>query len=62
MLLPESEHWTIRELRLEFWKWQRYNTDTETWDEMLGAPSRLNVTLQSGGQLRAVYRQAVERK
>jgi len=58
-LEAESEHWTIQENRLEFWKWQRYNTSTESWDDMSGAARRLNVSLQNGGQLRAVYRQAV---
>ncbi|MEE8593934.1 MAG: hypothetical protein V3T03_07405, partial [Candidatus Bipolaricaulota bacterium] len=58
-LEAESEHWTIQENRLEFWKWQRYNTATESWDDMSGAARGLNVSLQNGGQLRAVYRQAV---
>ena len=58
-LEAESEHWTIQENRLEFWKWQRYNTSTESWEDMSGAAQRLNVSLQSGGQLRVVYKQAV---
>jgi len=66
VLIPEEEHWTLREERLEFWKWQRYNTETETWDDILlllfgdVEPGQLTINLQSGGSLRAVYRQAVE--
>jgi hypothetical protein len=65
VLVPAEEHWTAREDRLEFWKWQRYNAETEAWDDILqllfgnAEPGQLSVNLQSGGQLRAVYRQAV---
>ncbi|MFC2083409.1 hypothetical protein ACFLSG_05190, partial [Candidatus Bipolaricaulota bacterium] len=64
VLVPESEHWTYEENRLEFWKWQRYNAETESWDDILLVlfgnvePGQLSVNLQSGGQLRAVYRQS----
>jgi hypothetical protein len=66
VLIPEEEHWTVQEDRLEFWKWQRYNADTDSWDDVLlllfgnVEPGQLNINLQSGGRLRAVYRQAVE--
>jgi hypothetical protein len=66
VLVPEAEHWTAEEAHLEFWKWQRYNAETETWVDifmiLLGdrEPGQLNLTLQSGGRLRAVYRQVVE--
>jgi len=66
VLVPQEEYWTIEENRLEFWKWQRYNAETETWDDILQLlfgnvqPGQLTVNLQSGGQLRAVYRQNTE--
>jgi hypothetical protein len=65
VLIPEEEHWTLQEEHLEFWKWQRYNTETESWDDMLLLfygdiePGQLSINLQSEGRIRAVYRQAV---
>jgi len=63
----EDEHWTRTERRLEFWKWQRYNTEAEQWEDLMifrlfgGPPANvLDVTLEDGLQLRAVYRQATE--
>ena len=64
LLIAESEHWTGKEEHLEFWKWQRYNAESGTWIDILlfmfgdVEPGRLSVDLQSGGQLRAVYRRA----
>ena len=66
VLIAEEEYWTPQENRLEFWKWQRYNAESETWVDILifmfgdVEPGQLNVDLQSGGRLRAVYRQATE--
>ncbi|HDS28992.1 MAG TPA: hypothetical protein ENN96_00745 [Candidatus Acetothermia bacterium] len=62
VLIPQAIHWTAQEQRLEFWKWQRYNAETEEWEDLiyllLGnvAPGQLNVSLREGGHLRAVYR------
>jgi hypothetical protein len=65
LLIPEAEHWTAKEDHLEFWKWQRYVPETEIWQDIVYftfgnvEPGRLSVTLQTGGRLRAVYRQYV---
>jgi len=61
--VPEQA-WTQEQLPLEFWKWQKYNNEEGVWEDLLvlqlfGTPATtINVTLQGGGQLRAVYRTA----
>jgi hypothetical protein len=54
-------------VKLVFWKWQRYNAATKTWDDILiqltseTQPTNvLSMILENGAQLRAVYRQAIQ--
>jgi hypothetical protein len=67
ILQAASEYWTREQVKLVFWKWQRYNAATKTWDDILiqltseTQPTNvLSVILENGAQLRAVYRQAIQ--
>ena len=54
-LQAPEEHWTVQEQRLVFSHWERYDPIEQTWIPF-SESILLRVTLQSGGQLRAVYR------
>jgi hypothetical protein len=54
-LQAPEEHYTAQEQRLVFSHWERYDPIEQTWIPFAEA-LLLRVTLQSGGQLRAVYR------
>jgi hypothetical protein len=67
ILQAASEYWTREQVKLVFWKWQRYNAATEMWDDILiqltseTQPTNvLSVILENGAQVRAVYRQAIQ--
>jgi len=51
--------YTETQARVIFSHWERYNTSTQAWDAF-AENLTLQVTLQQGGQLRAVYRPYVD--
>jgi len=55
MLQAPGQHYTGQEERLAFSHWERYNDASSSWDGFSESPA-LQITLQQGGQLRAVYR------
>ena len=54
-LAAPQEHYTATEQRLLFAYWERYDAQEQSWVAFSEA-QMLRVTLQSGGQIRAVYR------
>jgi hypothetical protein len=56
-LQAPEEHYTEQEARLAFSHWERYNDASSSWSGFSESPA-LQITLQQGGQLRAVYQQA----
>jgi len=59
LLQPQQEAWTRDQRRLVFSHWERYDASEEAWIPFSEAELLL-VTIQQGGQLRAVYREATE--
>jgi hypothetical protein len=57
LLQPQLETWTREQRRLVFSHWERYNAAEEVWVAFSEAQLLL-VTIQQGGQIRAVYREA----
>jgi hypothetical protein len=55
-LQASAEAYSANKDRLVFSYWERYNSSTGSW-EAFSEVQMLLITLQQGGQIRAVYRQ-----